>query len=146
MPPSHENTDCPTTYHPGKQDDLVLVDLVRGTRLILDGQSHPGGFSLGRSPDTDLVLVDSLASRKHCRLRPNGPVWQVEDLASSNGTWLNGERIRQAELVPGDILQVGENRFRVDDAVDSLNPQATRNLFLKLFRTHLPQQSRRGAA
>lgn len=146
MPPLRENTDCPTTLHPGNQESLVLVDLVRGTRLILDGHSQPDGFSMGRSPETDLVLVDAMASRKHCRLRPIGPIWQVEDLASSNGTWLNGERVRQAELVPGDILQVGENRFRIDDAVDSLNPQATRNLFLQLFREHLPRNSRRGAA
>jgi hypothetical protein len=146
MRPSHENSDCPTTLHTGNQEGLILVDLVRGTRLMLDGQSHPHGFSLGRSPETDLVLFDSLASRKHCLLRPNGRAWQVEDMASSNGTWLNGERVKQAELVPGDILQVGENRFRIDDAVDSLNPQGTRNLLIKLFRTHLPQQSRRGAA
>ena len=62
---------------------------------------------IGRREDCDLRIPLSDVSRKHCRLVINGDTIKVEDLGSSNGTYINGERVQQADLSAGDTLQIG---------------------------------------
>jgi len=62
---------------------------------------------IGRREDCDLRIPLSDVSRKHCRLIKDGETVKVEDLGSSNGTYINGERVQQAEVAAGDTLQVG---------------------------------------
>jgi pSer/pThr/pTyr-binding forkhead associated (FHA) protein len=62
---------------------------------------------IGRREDCDLRIPLSDVSRKHCRLILEGENIKVEDLGSSNGTYRNGERVQQTEIVPGDTLQIG---------------------------------------
>ena len=68
---------------------------------------------VGRREDCDLRIPLSDVSRKHCRLILNGEAMKIEDLGSSNGTYINGERVQQAELSPGDTLQIGPVVFVV---------------------------------
>jgi pSer/pThr/pTyr-binding forkhead associated (FHA) protein len=70
---------------------------------------HDGDkVSIGRDPDqADVTIVDPAISRRHCALSKEGAVVRVEDLGSSNGTFLNGERIQSSEVRPGDTLKVG---------------------------------------
>jgi pSer/pThr/pTyr-binding forkhead associated (FHA) protein len=81
---------------------------------------------IGRREDCDLRIPLSDVSRKHCRLIVNGETIKVEDLGSSNGTYINGERIQQSELGAGDTLQVGPVVFVVQmngfPADDDLQP------------------------
>lgn len=77
-----------------------------------DGQRRSFSVSrdmtvVGRREDCDLRIPLSDVSRKHCRMILSGEAIKVEDLGSSNGTYVNGERIQQAELTPGDTVQVG---------------------------------------
>jgi pSer/pThr/pTyr-binding forkhead associated (FHA) protein len=62
---------------------------------------------IGRREDCDLRIPLGDVSRKHCRLIKDGETIRIEDLGSSNGTFINGERVQQAELTAGDTLQVG---------------------------------------
>jgi pSer/pThr/pTyr-binding forkhead associated (FHA) protein len=62
---------------------------------------------IGRREDCDLRIPLGEVSRKHCRLVRDGDVLKVEDLGSSNGTFLNGQRVQEALLSPGDSIQVG---------------------------------------
>jgi predicted component of type VI protein secretion system len=62
---------------------------------------------IGRREDCDLRIPLGDVSRKHCRLIMNGEGLRVEDLGSSNGTYVNGERVQQTEMAPGDTLQIG---------------------------------------
>jgi len=62
---------------------------------------------IGRREDCDLRIPLGEVSRKHCRLIRDGDTLKLEDLGSSNGTYLNGQRVQEAQLNPGDTLQVG---------------------------------------
>src|SRR5688572_4063818 len=81
---------------------------------------------IGRREDCDLRIPLGDVSRKHCRLVRDGDVLKVEDLGSSNGTFLNGQRVQEALLSPGDSIQVGPVVFvlQVDGepADDELSP------------------------
>jgi pSer/pThr/pTyr-binding forkhead associated (FHA) protein len=62
---------------------------------------------IGRREDCDLRIPLGEVSRKHCRLIRDGDVMKIEDLGSSNGTFLNAHRVQEALLSPGDSIQVG---------------------------------------
>jgi pSer/pThr/pTyr-binding forkhead associated (FHA) protein len=76
---------------------------------------HGGVTTLGRSPTNDIVLPDHTASRRHCQIYWAEDAYVLEDLHSSNGTYLNGEQIQLAFLRDEDIIRVGEQilQFRV---------------------------------
>ena len=67
-----------------------------------------GVKTVGRSTGADFIVDAPLISRVHCRLTalPDGEL-EVRDLESTNGTFVNGERIQAARLAPGDRLGVG---------------------------------------
>jgi pSer/pThr/pTyr-binding forkhead associated (FHA) protein len=62
---------------------------------------------IGRREDCDLRIPVGEVSRKHCRLVRDDDSLRVEDLGSSNGTYVNGQRVQEATLTPGDSVQVG---------------------------------------
>jgi predicted component of type VI protein secretion system len=62
---------------------------------------------IGRREDCDLRIPLGEVSRKHCRILRDGDSLKLEDLGSSNGTFLNGQRVQEALLSPGDTIQVG---------------------------------------
>ncbi|MBL8957739.1 MAG: FHA domain-containing protein [Myxococcaceae bacterium] len=66
---------------------------------------------IGRSAECDLCVEDSGVSRKNTMLIATPAGWQVHDLGSSNGTRLNGERVRVAPCGPGDVVAVGETQI-----------------------------------
>lgn len=71
--------------------------------------------TLGRDVNNSIVIDDPFASAEHAVLTFRGRAWYVEDLASTNGTYLNRMPVdRVAPLGFGDELQVGEVRLRLD--------------------------------
>ncbi len=66
------------------------------------------GLSVGKDPGNDLVLDDPFVSAHHLRIEPRHGRWQVTDLGSTNGTFLAGVRVTQAEVPPGLPVAVGE--------------------------------------
>ncbi|MGE0813728.1 MAG: FHA domain-containing protein [Vicinamibacterales bacterium] len=79
----------------------------------------PGGIkTVGRAPRADFVVDAPLVSRLHCRLtlQPDGLL--VEDLESTNGTFVNGERVQKLLMRSGDALKVGRVEFSVREAGD----------------------------
>ncbi|MQA05989.1 MAG: FHA domain-containing protein [Streptosporangiales bacterium] len=72
-------------------------------------------IKLGRAPDNDIVLGDLLASRYHTEVRRTQGGFEVIDLASRNGTYLNGQRVSQAPFAPGDLLSIGHHQFVLRD-------------------------------
>ena len=91
-----------------------------GSLVILNGDFEGMRYELsssetliGRNPTTDITLLDEGISREHALI-----LWDVdtdeftiEDLQSTNGTKVNGKRVRSATLNPGDVIQIGSTRF-----------------------------------
>jgi predicted component of type VI protein secretion system len=81
---------------------------------------------IGRREDCDLRIPLGDVSRKHCRVVREGEILKIEDLGSSNGTYLNGQRVQEALLSPGDSIQVGPVVFVLqidgEPADDELSP------------------------
>ena len=68
----------------------------------------PGNIkTMGRSPGAEFVVDAAMVSRLHCRLTAGATELEVIDLESTNGTFVNGQRITQATLKEGDTLGVG---------------------------------------
>ena len=68
----------------------------------------PGNIkTMGRSPGAEFVVDAAMVSRLHCRLTAGATELEVVDLESTNGTFVNGERVTQATLKEGDTLGVG---------------------------------------
>lgn len=64
--------------------------------------------TIGRATGADFILDEALISRVHCRVEVNASGdLDVTDLGSTNGTFVNGNRVTTARLVPGDRLKVG---------------------------------------
>ncbi len=68
-------------------------------------------FSIGRTPENDLEVKDSLISRRHSSIVKKGEQYVVYDLGSSNGTFVNRERIEMKTLNHGDVIRVGETEI-----------------------------------
>jgi pSer/pThr/pTyr-binding forkhead associated (FHA) protein len=74
-----------------------------------------GGLTIGRSPDADVRLDDPFASQIHARLYPHGSAYYVEDMGSTNGTYLNSQPLSRPEpLQPDDRVRIGEAEFRYE--------------------------------
>ncbi|WP_146340705.1 FHA domain-containing protein [Nesterenkonia sp. NBAIMH1] len=86
-------------------------------RLVVSEGPHVGtevtlGSSpvmLGRAQECTVVLEDDYSSGRHARLFPQGSRWFIEDLGSTNGTWLGDEQLTRASTVePGDRIRIGK--------------------------------------
>ena len=82
---------------------------------------------LGRREDCDLRIPIADVSRKHCRIVISGSTATVEDMGSSNGTFVNGQKIHGSmELEPGDSLQIGPIVFVIqiegDPEIEQMRP------------------------
>jgi pSer/pThr/pTyr-binding forkhead associated (FHA) protein len=70
--------------------------------------------TVGRAPRADFIVDAALVSRLHCRLTlDDAGRLDVEDLGSTNGTWVNGRKVERAPLAAGDTIRIGRVEFRV---------------------------------
>ena len=104
------------------------------------------GALLGRGDQADIRLEDGFASSKHARLIPQGDVMVLEDLGSTNGTYLNGEPLRGPQpLHAGDRLRIGVGRPELlDTLAGALARLGTRRAFLVHGRDGLDEVSLSG--
>jgi FHA domain len=74
------------------------------------------GATMGRADGSDIPVDDPFASSVHARIFPRGQFMYIEDMGSTNGTYLNGRRLRAAErLKVGDTVRIGETEYRYQE-------------------------------
>jgi hypothetical protein len=94
--------------------DVRLV-IMRKRKRVWAAQLHHKEATLGRARGCTVRIPSAQVSRLHCRLRMENGLVTVEDLESVNGTFLNGKRVRDVEIVhPGDRLSIGPVTFVVE--------------------------------
>ena len=78
----------------------------------------PGAVkTVGRATRADFIVDAALVSRLHCRITAGTENLEVIDLSSTNGTYVNGKRVKRAQLKSGDRLRVGRVELEVARAV-----------------------------
>src|SRR5690606_11316129 len=82
----------------------------RGTEVLLGDQP----LTIGRAPDSGLVIQDDYTSTRHARIERHGSSWRIVDLDSTNGTYLAGSRVTgSAELPAGTPVRIGTTTFEL---------------------------------
>ena len=77
-------------------------------------------LTIGRGEDAHIRVDDALMSRSHCRIVPAGLGYAIEDLKSTNGTFVNGVRVTTKNLRPNDLIQTGEAHFVFVDGLQTV--------------------------
>lgn len=106
---------------------------------FISGKYQGGEFPLvegreiviGRSSELDMVLIEDMVSRKHASITVNGAEIAISDAASTNGTFVNGEKIKRARLKEGDRILIGTSIIKlvtVDPANTMSEAEAKTNL------------------
>jgi pSer/pThr/pTyr-binding forkhead associated (FHA) protein len=75
-----------------------------------------GGATMGRSDSADILVDDPFASSAHARVFKRGEFMYIEDMGSTNGTYLNGRQLRTAErLKMADTIRIGDSEYRYQE-------------------------------
>lgn len=89
---------------------VILTGVAEGTSIPLD----EGVVTVGRSPDSTLVIVDEYTSTYHAKLQRSGDMWTITDLDSTNGTKVNGTRITAPTPLPAYTrVTIGTTTFEL---------------------------------
>jgi GGDEF domain-containing protein len=133
---------------------LMIPDLIGKTRrqsaylIVITARSAAGvgvmlklehpEIILGRSADAHLQITDEGISRRHAKvLRLPDETYQLVDMGSTNGTYLNGERVRLADLKDGDKIQIGSNTVLKFSIQDEIEEQFQRSIYESATRDGL---------
>lgn len=115
-----------------------LVALTEGPNLLLDKPI----LLIGRHPECDIRVESRKVSRRHCCIAQVGEYLVVRDLGSTNGVRINGKRVQEGHLQPGDELTIGNNRFKVAwDSLEDYPPRDKRAREPARHATPVPAQA-----
>jgi hypothetical protein len=96
-----------------------VLEILDGDRA---GEVLPVGnqsIRIGRKTGNDIVLADEKTSGVHCEISPEGDRFVLKDLGSTNGTFLDGKRVSEVVLTPGDVVTCGRLKVQFRNEADS---------------------------
>ncbi|MFO0014828.1 MAG: FHA domain-containing protein [Planctomycetota bacterium] len=105
---------------------ICVLNVVRGPAKQCRYVLHENqAVEIGRSPQADIsVPTDVQLSRRHVLIHSKGGIFSICDLGSSNGTFVNEERVNRTEIATGDIIRIGKTHLQVTLMNDDANPHA----------------------
>lgn len=114
-----------------------MLDRPRFALRFISGKYQGGEFPLrmnreiiiGRSSDLDMVLVEDMVSRRHAKITTTDAEVYIQDLGSTNGTFVNGEKVTRSRLAEGDRILVGTSIIKmiaVDSSVETTSEAEAR--------------------
>ncbi len=86
-------------------------------------QLKPGAILIGRASENDLPIKDTRVSAYHAKIVTFFNASYIEDLGSTNGTFVNGKRVEKHTVHPGDVIKLGHHQFLIDPADSEMPPQ-----------------------
>ena len=106
---------------PGETFDLTAH--INPRLVVVSSPHHAAGATfdlenwvmIGRAPNSDIILDDQFVSQTHARVVPRGQMHFVEDLGSTNGTFVNGREVVEAQLLLDTEIRIGETVFRYEE-------------------------------
>lgn len=101
----------PSAVHAHRPTLVGVAGALAGARIAVDKPV----LTIGRGLDNDLVLDDQRVSRHHAELQLVGGKVRIVDLKSTNGTWVNGKRVAERVLGPGDSVSLGGLEFQFEE-------------------------------
>jgi hypothetical protein len=125
------------------------TDAVMWTLRFISGKYQGGEFPLrpnreivvGRSSDLDMVLVEDMVSRKHAKITTDEQGVSIQDMGSTNGTFVNGEKIRKVDLKDGDRILIGTSIIKLvavtGEGVEALSEKEARSK-MQVTASHRP--------
>jgi pSer/pThr/pTyr-binding forkhead associated (FHA) protein len=127
--------------HPSAQPSAVVTLRIAGRPGPAFQLDTTSDNVIGRSASGLVALADRLASRRHASITfdPTTSIWSVRDLGSRNGTWLDGQQVRESVLADGQMIRVGttELEFRTKAAAAS---EAVIGTDVRLLRSGSPDE------
>jgi pSer/pThr/pTyr-binding forkhead associated (FHA) protein len=113
-------------FEDGVSDGISLLIAIRGPLVGRTFYLKEPIVSLGRQSSNDIVVPDPLVSRHHCMIRSEGGQITIQDLNSSNGTYVNRERVRNESLNEDSLIEIGVSQFllRVRNSDDLIAGQS----------------------
>ncbi len=108
---AHEVVEVADEFGPDRaqfSESQGLLIVTRGPNLGARYALDADRITIGRHPDSEIFLDDITVSRYHAELAHTGSHYAIRDVSSLNGTYLNRERIDEADLDDGDELQIGK--------------------------------------
>ena len=123
------NTDVPSAggHAPAAPRERGGYDLRQGIRprlVVVAAMNFPPNHeftigesaTMGRASNADVPIEDPFASSAHARIFPRGQFMYIEDMGSTNGTYLNGRQLRRPEqLKTADVVRIGETEYRYEE-------------------------------
>lgn len=97
---------------------IGISESMLGQQFVFDKDK----MEIGRRPNSDIVLNDSSVSSMHAQIIREGDYWKVLNLLSSNGTFVNGEKVSERLLSPGDRIAFAGTEF-VFTYIDDVQPK-----------------------
>ena len=98
---------------------MWILETAEADDRVLRFRLSPGAIkTIGRAARADFLLDRALVSRLHCRVTAGPDALEVEDLASTNGTFVNDKRIDRAVVASGDRLRIGRVELKVERATN----------------------------
>lgn len=99
------------------RDEMTLRLKIISGRNVGSSFALEGELFIGRDSSNDIRVPDETCSRHHARIIEVGGRVVVKDLGSHNGIFLNGQRITEAVLKPGERLTIGDTVFILEEAI-----------------------------
>jgi diguanylate cyclase (GGDEF)-like protein len=134
---THVSEDADSAAEPAGDRDRAYLIVLAGSNVGEMFKITAAEITLGRGQGADIQLLDDGISRKHARIRVDGPEMVVEDLESRNGTFANGQRVTRHVLRDGDKIQVGSTTILKFTYHDHLDETFQRQMYESALRDGL---------
>lgn len=116
--------------------------LKNGPKAGSSWELTPPGINIGRENDNDIQILTGGVSRYHAKITPEGNQWKIEDLGSTNGTRINGEKILgPVFLREGDIITVGEQTLCAGEITQKQETAPKSSIKMPVFSQQEPKEA-----